>query len=738
MRVSLKWLRELIELPEQISAAEIAHALTMGGLEVESITDVDFSKDLGLPPAEEWVDTVFDIGVTPNRSDALCHMGIAREIAALLQLRTRFPIAICKEQGGPIHEAVQVSVPAREACRRYAVRVIEEVHVQESPDALKVRLLACGMRPVNNIVDITNWVMLERGLPLHAFDYDALYRERGRVPLVVRFANANEKITTLDGVDRLLSPEDLVIGDGRSAAALAGLMGSRDTEVTKQTTTVLLEGANFDAGVIRRMAKRHGLATEASHRFERGCDPNAVTSALDRAADLMTRMANARVRRDIVDIYPKRVEPVEISVRAKRLQELSGLPKEELDEVRIRQLFLQLGIETVGKAGDMLCFRAPTFRPDLTREIDLIEEALRLIGYDKVPSRGTFRRRVGEPLVNTQLHVTKARLREVLYANGFFEAVNYSLGSKELFSRVEKEDTEFLSLSNPLGEEFAFLRRNLLPQLLVNASSNLKHGTKDIRLFEMGTVFLGKNAQGAAPRKQHLSESMDIDSYAIERLDLTGVVLGQTGPQAFDVKQSSADFFELKGVIEDLVWRVLIKGQSSDKLRFVSGDLSLPFLHPGKSARIELQIDEDATALNVGYVGTLHPDLVDRFEFESEVYVFSLDVKRLASRCVVVPKASPLMKHPGVKRDLALLVDEVVPAGAIVDLVRAQGSFKDILEDVQIFDLFRGGSVPLGKKSLALRIFLRSKERTLRDEEVAEGIEQLINAFQSKLDAAVR
>ncbi|MBM3887352.1 hypothetical protein FJ364_05480, partial [Candidatus Dependentiae bacterium] len=313
MLLSFRWLSEFVDLPSEVTVKEVAEHLTMAGIEVEGIKKID-----------ELNDTILEVQITPNRPDALSHVGVARELAALFNARFYLSNSTVKELGGPIHDVVQVHVALKHACPRYACRVIEGVKVSESPVDIQMRLLALGIRPVNNVVDITNLILLERGQPLHAFDWDSLKKDRGRSIITVRHPEKGEKLTTLDGKERALKHSDVVIADSRGPIALAGIMGGKDSEVSEQTTTILLESAYFEPAMVRQMVRRHSLSTEASYRFERGTDPNMVMHALDKAADLICQHTHGRARRESIDIYPKPILPLEVFMRKKKLTDISG------------------------------------------------------------------------------------------------------------------------------------------------------------------------------------------------------------------------------------------------------------------------------------------------------------------------------------------------------------------------------------------------------------------------------
>ncbi len=838
MRISLNWLKELVDLPADLNVHEIGEHLTMAGLEVEGITSVsetmkkvlvgkvsefaeipkkpqarlckvdignsvvtvvtnskslsvgdvvvvalsgaklfdgsvveakrvfdqdsqgvlccerelgisddnsqilvlskEESKDLSMGQsvveALELDDTIFEIAVTPNRPDALSHMGVARELAAAVNGRSKLVSPVCREMSGPIHDVLLVNIDARDACPRYASRVIENIHIAKSPLWLRARLYACGVRPINNVVDITNFVLLERGHPLHAFDFQKLAKDRGRVSLNIRFAMQGEKLKTLDGVERTLASDDLVIADARGPVALAGIIGGENSEVTQVSSAVLLESAYFNPSFVRRTARRQQVTTEGSYRFERGADPNGVIPALDRAADLMVQYASGKVRRDVVDVYPKKIESVEVLVRPKKLQDISGLPIEELDESRIRSRFALLGIETVGKRGEKLCFRIPTFRPDLTREIDLIEEAMRLIGFAKVPSATVFSRRPNASLSQDQMPFVQERMGQALKAAGFSNAYNFSFGSPSRHQLFESAGgPELIRVQNPMGEELSAMRKWLLPGLLDNVALNLRRELKSVQLFEIGTVFLGKNKRGEKPKIESLSESPNSDAWANESLHIAGVMAGEVEGVRLGEKSRDVDFFDMKGALENCLKQLHVDASPRNtELVFQKATGQWPFLHPGYTASVSLG------GIELGFVGRIHPDVQGAFELEVPVYCFEMDLRKVAELVSPTVKMKAIPKYPPVSFDLALLLPSEVSANDIAKEVNAANADVKLIEKFGVFDVYTGKGIPSGKKSIALSFVFRSSERTLKLEEAQVMMSTIVERLKSSLGAEVR
>jgi phenylalanyl-tRNA synthetase beta chain len=729
------------------SASELGLESQSDGLLLLSESDPGVALGAPVAPLLGRDDVVYVLGVTPNRPDALSHMGVARELAAALRTRMKAPTPTCPERGGPIDGLARVTIEDPEGCPRYACRVIEDVVIGPSPRWLAARLGAVGIRSINNVVDVTNLVMMERGIPLHAFDYDKLGKSGSRAALVVRSARPGETLVTLDGKERTLVEGDVVIGDAAGehgrAVAIAGVMGGRDTEVSSSTTRILLEGAHFNAGRVRRTSRRLDLHSEASHRFERGADANGVLQSLDRAAALIAEMSaphgketRARVARGVVDSYPRKVAPTIVTLRPRRAAALLGVPAKLVDEAAASKLLLSLGLEVEGREAEAIRFRVPTYRPDLTREVDLIEELLRLVGMDQVPA--TLPARGGEAhagLFDVRRHRALAVARQALRAAGYDEAINLAFASPDDVARFPAWDVggEPIRVKNPLGEERSLLRRSLLPGLVQNLATNHRRGILDVRLYEQGTVFLGRNGQGAHPRLDDKVAAAGGDAFAKERPRLCAIASGASAGAAFDRKASTLDFFDVKGHLEELLDTL---GGSGG--RFVSMDSDgpvAPFLHPRARATIRVEIDGAEVVL--GVVGELHPDLAALYDLRAPAYVFDLDCELLALTARTRVRARPLPRYPAVQRDFAFLVDASLPSSALRTAFAQAPAARGLLETIDIFDVYQGAGVPEGKKSIALSVTLRAADRTLADADVGAVVDGLV-ASAGSLGAVVR
>jgi len=663
------------------------------------------SLSLGLPleKALDLNDWILDISVTPNRADCLCILGIAREVAAL----TKKPLVFPQEDKADVQESLAaqttVTIERPDLCPRYVAKLILNVQIAPSPFWMRRRLTALGVRAINNIVDVTNYVMLELGQPLHAFDFDLLEEKR----IVVRTANPGETFTTLDGVERIMPPEALMICDGRKPVALAGIMGGLNSEVKPETRNILLESAYFDPMGIRRTAKKIGLNTEASLRFERGIDPNGSLKAAERAAFLMAKLAGGVIVKEAVDNYPKRIEPRKISLRVNRVNQILGT---SLSAAEVRNYLENLTLQVEAEASDKLKITVPTFRVDLEREIDLIEEVARLYGYHKIPVTLPLGRVGPERKGKAEKLAYKARA--VLTACGFFETINYSFLSPQVLQKLNLKAPDprgqLLLIKNPLSEDQAAMRTTLIPGILQTVRHNFNRQNFNVKLFELGRVFW--------PRKgEELPEEVEM---------LAGIISGLREEESWHKAGAECDFYDLKGAVE-----LLMEGLAVKEYNFRPGAKE-PFLHPTKSAQI---VAEEKL---LGVMGELHPDVKDAFDLIQPVYIFEINFSLLPELIAEKRVFQPLPRFPAVFRDLSFMVEEKILAGDLVQTIWEGG--QGMVKEVKIFDLYRGKPVPPGKKSLAFRIKYQHAEKTLTDEEVNELHQKIIALMKDRFGGELR
>ena len=642
-------------------------------------------------------DTVLDIDVTPNRGDCLSILGIAREIAALTgahMLRTRTAL---RERGAPAREAIAVRIDDPLGCPRYAARLVRGVTVGPSPRRIQQRLRAVGLRPINNVVDVTNLVMIERGQPLHAFDYARLARPE----IVVRRAGDTRAIRTLDGVERQLDAPDLLVTTGVEPIALAGVMGGAESEVSARTTAVLLEAAYFDPASVRRTARRLEVRSEASYRFERGVDIEGVPAAIDRAAALLAQLAGGDVAPGIVEAYPNPLLPTAISVRPKRVEELLGLA---LGRSEVTGALKAVGAAVTAAPHGALAVAPPSYRHDLKREIDLLEEIARIVGYERIPATMPAVRLEGGHLPDRLRW--ERELKRVLVAYGYHEAVTLSFAStrtNELFSGIGVEGRAVV-LANPISADEPELRRSLLGGLLATWRTNRNQGAKGLATFSVGRVF------------------WQVDG-PCEGWRLAGVLAGALPRRGLGAPRA-AEFADAKGAVEALLERLGV----ADRMQWERCD-GPPF-HPGKTARLRCAGDI------VGVVGALHPEVESALDLGPPCWVFELDTDRLLPYCPPQYFYTGLPRFPAVARDVAVVVDGDFASDRVVQFVRQWRP--ELVEDVALFDAYDGTGIARGKKSLAYTISYRAADRTLTDEEVNALHAELVAALVQQLGVALR
>jgi phenylalanyl-tRNA synthetase beta chain len=644
-------------------------------------------------------DTILDVNVTPNRPDALSHLGIARELSATTGVPVRLPPT---QPAGKGELPARVDIEDSQRCPRYVARVIEGVHVGPSPLWVQERLRACGVRPISNVVDATNLALLELGHPLHGFDLDKLAGRR----IIVRRAREGEPLVTLDGKERKLSADDLVIADGEKPVALAGVMGGQTSEVGDRTTRILLESAMFEPAGIRRTSRRHGLHTEASHRFERGMDDHAADRAADRCAELIVQLAGGRLLAGAIDVYPLPREPVKAMVRPGRVSAVLGTP---VADSEVDRWLRALQLVPVGDGR----WSVPTWRRDLTREIDCIEEIARLRGYDTIPIQ-LHPAGIGQTAaVPPQWRVT-AQARASISAHGFDEVLNYSFLAEEDLAAVSAQKP--LRVANPLTAEQGAMRTTLIAGLLRNVRYNLAHGVRDLKLYELGRVYLPESDA------RHPSGELAWPAHEPRRLGLT--LTGARKAKSWSGGGDAADFYDLKGAVEDV-----LEAMGIGQARFEPA--AHPALHPASSAALIV------AGKPAGHLGQVHPRVAAHFEVPQETFAGELDWEALLSHSLALKQLRGVPKFPAVARDLAFVVEATVPVEKLLEEIRGADSGR-LLENVTLFDVYRGPPVPEGRKSVAFGLALRAGDRTLTDVEADALCAVIRDRLKARLGAEIR
>lgn len=689
MKLTFNWLKELVDIND--TPQEVARLLTMAGIEVESLSEIVDEKGAG-----DWV---IEVAVAANRGDCLGVLGLAREVAALTGSDVRMPAALPHDKDPELDDIVRITIEDTDLCPRYSASMISDISVQESPPWLRSRLEACGIRSINNVVDVTNFVMLETGQPLHAFDWDRLSAKR----IVVRRAKEIESLTTLDGAERKLKPEDLLICDGSEPVALAGIMGGLRSEVGPASRRLLLESAHFDPLTIRRTAKRLGLHTEASHRFERVVDRSGTVYALGRAAFLLSEVTRGTPSRGVVDFEVERKKSPPIRLRDARVTGLLGI---HLERAGIEGILKSLGARIAARSDTEVEVYPPSHRPDLCREVDLVEEIARLHGYDKITTKLPLVKPGGR--TDGRLRWER-RLRSFLAGEGLTEVVNLTFASPEMnrrFGGVWDGAGSPVGVLNPLSQETSEMRLSLLASLSGNLRSHVEQKVRSFWAFEMGRAFRRLSPEQTAQKEL-----------------LSGLLYGareRTGLQADD---KPATFFELKGIVEGILELTGL----TDAVVWEAGTVS--FLHPGKAAILKL------AGSRAGVVGEIHPELRAQLDLPS-VLVFELDLETLLQYARDDLVVRPLPKFPSVERDLAVVLDELLPARRIVSWI--QDLHHPLIEQIQVFDEYRGPQIGEGKKSLAYKISYRAEDRTLTDSEINDIHQSLAEKIATDFNAQIR
>ena len=674
MKLPIEWLREFVETP--LSDEALAAKLTMAGLEVEETTDSDDGP-------------VFHTKVTPNRGDWVSVLGTAREAAAALDIPLSRQPAPLPDESADIERWAGVRVEDPSLCPRYTGKLVRNVVFRPSPEWMQKRLTAAGMRPLNIVVDVTNYVMLEMGQPLHAFDYATL--PEGQI--VVRLAKGGETVTTLDGVERELTPEMLVIADREKPIAIAGIMGGSESEVSETTRHIFLESAHFDPGTVRRTSKALGLMTEASYRYERFVDPALAPMALERACDLLAEWADGEVVLGRIDLYPQPLQEKVIALRPSRTNAILGT---QLDEPTIAGSLRRLGL-AVDASAEPLSVTVPTFRPDLIKEIDLIEEVGRMIGYDTLPETLPPARGAGGG--DAPMGRLTAQLRTLLVGFGLSESMTHSLAAPSAFDDPRLADRR-VEIRQALSAELSGLRQSLVPNLLDALARNARQRQSDIRLFEVGKVFeLGQSGEYLEPRR------------------LAAVL---TGP--------GVDFFTTKGLAEALA--------SALHLPSVSFDAGVrPQMHPGRTALVSL------AGRPLGFVAEADPDAIkndlDVPATVGRVAVMEMDADVLLAYADPALRYAPLPRFPAISRDLAVVVNTEVPYG-LLEATAGEAVNSALTESITLQSVYTGERVAEGKKSVALRLTFRAPDRTLTDAEVDAQITAAGRRLAERLGAERR
>jgi phenylalanyl-tRNA synthetase beta chain len=642
-------------------------------------------------------DEVLELGLTPNRADCLSMIGVAYEVAAILGREVKWPKVELQETIENVEDYISVKVEATEDNPLYAARIVKNVKIGPSPLWMQTRLMAAGIRPHNNVVDITNYILLEYGQPLHAFDYDRL----GSKEIVVRRAKTGEKIVTLDEVERTLTEEHLVITNGTEPVALAGVMGGANSEVQNDTTTVLIESAYFKNTTVRKASKDHGLRSEASTRFEKGIDPARTKEALDRAAALMAQYAGGEIVRGVAEVDLLEQKEVVVTITLDRINSVLGtnISTEEVSSILSNLQF------AFTEDNGLFKITVPSRRSDISIPEDIIEEVARLYGYDHLPT--TLPVAETQPGTLTPYQAKRRKVRRYLEHVGLFQAITYSLTSEEKATKFALETAEPIRLAMPMSEERSVLRQSLIPHLLEVVSYNRARQMDNVAVYETGAVYLAKGNDELPEEKERLA----------------GVITGVWHAHLWQGEKKPVDFYVVKGILDGLFDMLGLQN------RIDYTQAKLDGMHPGRTAEILL----DGKA--IGFVGQVHPRVQKENDLK-ETYVFELALTDVLHAEVEDIRYAPIPRFPSMTRDVAFVVDKGVIAGDIQKTIVKTGG--ELLKEVTIFDVYEGDRLPEGKKSIAFSLRYFDPERTLTDEEVTALHEQVVQAVEEQFGATLR
>jgi phenylalanyl-tRNA synthetase beta chain len=675
------------------------------GLEKESSGIWVFESGFvpGTPVAEALgaTDQILVLELTANRSDCLGMIGVAREVAAVLGGEMVPSSTTVKEEGTPVEGRLSIEIRDPDLCPRYIGRIVTGVKIEPSPQWMQRRLQAAGVRPINNVVDITNYIMLEYNQPLHAFDYDRIAEHA----IIVRRALDGEKLLTLDDVERQLEAGELLIADPRGPLCVAGVMGGASSEVRSNTVNILFEAAYFAPRSIRKTASKLGMKTESSFRFERGIDPNGTLTAMNRAMHLIELLGAGTVAKGYIDQYPQSIEPVTIHTSAKAINQWLGTA---LSPAEIRNYLERVRFSVLEPQAGQFEVTVPTYRPDVSFTADLAEEVARLYGYDLIPATIPESRQPGGL---TPLQRFEVECRSCLQGIGLSEIKTYSLYAKNVSERLQLPGNDPLSrtvdLLVPLSEEQAVMRTNLIHSMLECMAFNAKRRQSNLAFFELARIYRPKSGEILPEEPLHLSVGL----------------MGQLRENGWNQSRAEVDFYDLKGILEALFARLHLPQITLERS-------AQPFLHPGQAAEILVE------GTSVGWFGQVHPDVAAEYGLTKKAFVMELDLSLLAPlrESEIVFEALP--KFPALERDLALVLPKAVPAAEVA--AKIETITKHLVERVELFDVYQGEQVPEGMRSLAFKLVYRSKERTLTDVEVNQLQTELLTALNQAYGAMVR
>jgi phenylalanyl-tRNA synthetase beta chain len=664
------------------------------------VLDNDLPVGESITTALNLNDVIMEIAITPNRSDALSHIGVARDLAAIFNSELKLPELNLEESSQKIKSHADIEIIDTENCPRYSAKVVLNVTVKESPDWLKTKISKIGLRPINNIVDITNYIMYELGQPLHAFDLDKLQGNK----IVVRSTEENSTFTTLDSKERKLPIGTLMICDAEKPVAIAGIMGGENSEISSSTKNILIESAFFNPSSIRKTSKTLGLSTEASYRFERWVDPNGTLYAAERAAQLISELSEGKIDSGSLDIYPEKINDREVPLRFDRVKRMLGY---EIPNIRIIEILNKLGLRIIFESEKLLRFSVPTYRNDIEREIDLIEEIARVYGYNNIPTISKISISLGERIDQTEF---VDRIRQYTTGLGFYEMINNPLQS-ELHAAILGDKIEIL---NPQSLDMAFLRTSLIPGALAVVAKNINVGEKNLALFEIGNIF-NKNAEDI--------EIKSFDDFN-ENQNLLLILSGKLKEKTWDLPEKDYDFYYLKSVINSLLSKISLDNVLND------------LYYHNVNTVFDLYFTKNLDKTQVGIGGRVKKEVLKQFDIQQDVYCFELNLDLLKDIKLKPRKYSEPLKFPKSIRDFAFIFNKSVSYEEVIKFIKKSSS--ELLKSVTLFDLFESEALGESNKSMAFSLEYYSNERTLTEDEVEKDFSSLIKAVTKNFNAQLR
>ena len=666
----------------------------------EGIIILPEDAPLGMPIKEylKLDDVVFELEITPNRPDCLSHIGIAREVAAYYKRKVKYPKVLLNTVNEETSKVIAVDILTKEKSKRYTAKVIRHVKVGESPKWLKDRLLSIGLKPINNIVDATNFVMMEYNHPMHAFDLNKISGNK----VVVREAHADEKIITLDGVERILEEGELVVADGGKAIAIAGVMGGLNSSIDNGTTDLLLEVAHFDPKIIRKTSKRLGLSSDSSYRFERGVDLEDAEIVINRAATLIKEIAGGDILHGISEKYHSKYQKREITLHLDKLNKFIG---KVLTLETVGEILSSLQIELISNHNGVLTVTPPSYRDDLTRPADLYEEVIRMYGFANIEAKMPVESiRAGQVYPETEI---VDRYKRRLVSIGLQEVINYSFIPKNALEKIKMNVENTINVLNPIVEDMTTMRATLIYSLLTNVRDNFNRNVFDLNLFEVGRVYTKK----------------EDSKLANEVVKVAMVIAGKKDKELWNVKPEAYDFYDLKSYVEGFLESIGVK-------KFQIHRTENPTFHPGRA--VDVKVGRDL----LGTFGEIHPDVAENMDIKKfRVNVAEFDATTLEKYSSEKVKYEGIVKYPAVERDLAIVLDKKVLVGDMISDIK---KLSNIIEKVELFDIYEGDRIEATKKSVAINIMMRSRVGTLNEEDVNKTIEAILQTIHKKYHGEIR